>query len=96
MRHNGNDDILYRVSASMANQFLLLLLLYLIENHIKTGAMVFLGYWSSLMVEPCFLLFPVSSDSLVVPTPHEKSRTLTPAQRDMTGEGLGRRREGMV
>lgn len=58
--------------------------------------MVFLGYWASLMLGPHLLLFPVRSDSLVVPTPHEMAHALMLAQREMTRESLGTRKEGIV
>lgn len=96
MRHSGNDAVLHEVSASMTNQFLLLLPPCLIENYTKTSAMVFLGYWASLMLGPHLLLFPVSSDSLVVPSPHEMAYTLMQAWSEMTGERLGTRREEVV
>lgn len=94
MRHSGKVVVLCGVSAGMGN--LLLLPPCPVENYTKTSAVVFLSYWASLMLGPHLLLLPVSSDSLVIPIPHEMAHTLVLAQREMTGERLGTRREGMA
>ena len=96
MRHSNNGAVLCGVSASMANQFLLLLPPCPIENYTKTSVTVFLGCWASLMLGPHLLSFSVRSDSLLVPTRHDMAHTLMLAQMEMTGERLGTRREGIV